>query len=78
MRPVKMTPAHHTEQFAELVCTNSLRANQVTNAAGLIKEEMRRLDSIIIAAADENAVPAGGALAVDRTPFSQTVTDKRR
>ncbi|CAI55290.1 Hypotehtical protein, GidA family (N-terminal fragment) [Latilactobacillus sakei subsp. sakei 23K] len=76
MRPVKMTPAHHTEQFAELVCTNSLRANQVTNAAGLIKEEMRRLDSIIIAAADENAVPAGGALAVDRTPFSQTVTDK--
>ncbi|WP_436630198.1 FADH(2)-oxidizing methylenetetrahydrofolate--tRNA-(uracil(54)-C(5))-methyltransferase TrmFO [Latilactobacillus sakei] len=76
MRPVKMTPAHHTEHFAELVCTNSLRANQVTNAAGLIKEEMRRLDSIIIAAAEENAVPAGGALAVDRTPFSQTVTDK--
>ncbi|MCP8857153.1 FADH(2)-oxidizing methylenetetrahydrofolate--tRNA-(uracil(54)-C(5))-methyltransferase TrmFO [Latilactobacillus fuchuensis] len=76
MRPVKMTPAHHTKNFAELVCTNSLRANQVTNAAGLIKEEMRQLDSVIIKTADQNAVPAGGALAVDREPFSAMVTEK--
>lgn len=74
MRPVKQTPAHHSDQFAELVCTNSLRANQITNAVGLLKEEMRQLDSIIIKAADKTAVPAGGALAVDRDQFSQTVT----
>jgi methylenetetrahydrofolate--tRNA-(uracil-5-)-methyltransferase len=74
MRPVKSTPAHHTDQFAELVCTNSLRANQLTNAVGLIKEEMRQLDSLILAAADHNAVPAGGALAVDREPFSAEIT----
>ncbi|MFC6171271.1 FADH(2)-oxidizing methylenetetrahydrofolate--tRNA-(uracil(54)-C(5))-methyltransferase TrmFO [Loigolactobacillus jiayinensis] len=76
MRPVKTTPAHHTAQFAELVCTNSLRANQITNAVGLLKEEMRQLDSVILAAADYNAVPAGGALAVDREPFSAMVTAK--
>lgn len=58
MRPKKMTPAHHTSGFAELVCTNSLRANQVTNAAGLIKEEMRHLNSLIIQAADATALPA--------------------
>ena len=74
MRPKKMTPAHHTSGFAELVCTNSLRANQVTNAAGLIKEEMRHLNSLIIQAADATALPAGGALAVDRENFSAYVT----
>lgn len=74
MRPKKMTPAHHTSGFAELVCTNSLRANQVTNAAGLIKEEMRHLNSLIIKAADATALPAGGALAVDRDTFSAYVT----
>ncbi|KLI76464.1 MULTISPECIES: methylenetetrahydrofolate--tRNA-(uracil(54)-C(5))-methyltransferase (FADH(2)-oxidizing) TrmFO [Lacticaseibacillus] len=76
MRPITMTQAHHTANFAELVCTNSLRANQITNAVGLLKEEMRRLDSIIIQSADATAVPAGGALAVDREPFSQLVTQK--
>lgn len=76
MRPVQTTPAHHTAQFAELVCTNSLRANQLSNAVGLLKEEMRRLDSVIMQAADATAVPAGGALAVDREPFSQLVTEK--
>lgn len=74
MRPVKSTPAHHTDQFAELVCTNSLRANQVTNAVGLLKEEMRRLNSVVMASADANAVPAGGALAVDRDNFSGQIT----
>ncbi|SYZ78404.1 methylenetetrahydrofolate--tRNA-(uracil(54)-C(5))-methyltransferase (FADH(2)-oxidizing) TrmFO [Trichococcus shcherbakoviae] len=74
MRPKKMTPAHHTSGFAELVCTNSLRGNQVTNAAGLIKEEMRHLNSLIIKAADATALPAGGALAVDRENFSAYVT----
>lgn len=74
MRPVKQTPAHHTEQFAELVCSNSLRANQLTNAVGVLKEEMRKLDSVIIRAADECAVPAGGALAVDRHEFAANVT----
>lgn len=76
MRPVKTTPAHHTAQFAELVCTNSLRANQITNAVGLLKEEMRQLNSVILAAADQNAIPAGGALAVDREPFSASVTER--
>lgn len=75
MRPVKQTPAHHTDQFAELVCSNSLRGNALTNAVGVLKEEMRMLDSVIIAAADECAVPAGGALAVDRHEFSARVTD---
>lgn len=76
MRPVKQTPAHHTGYFAELVCSNSLRGNVLENAVGLLKEEMRRLGSIIISCADETAVPAGGALAVDRTVFAQTVTNK--
>ena len=66
MRPVKKTPAHHTDKFAELVCSNSLRANSLTNAVGVLKEEMRRLNSVIIQAADACAVPAGSALAVDR------------
>jgi methylenetetrahydrofolate--tRNA-(uracil-5-)-methyltransferase len=75
MRPVKQTPAHHTSQFAELVCSNSLRANTLTNAVGVLKEEMRRLDSVIIHSADECSVPAGGALAVDRHEFAAKVTD---
>lgn len=76
MRPVKQTPAHHTDKFAELVCSNSLRANTMTNAVGVIKEEMRLLNSIIIEAADQASVPAGGALAVDRHEFSSYVTEK--
>ena len=75
MRPKKMTPAHKTENFAELVCSNSLRANNITNAVGLLKEEMRRLDSLIIKCADATQVPAGGALAVDRDKFSQMITE---
>lgn len=61
MRPVRQTPAHHTDKFAELVCSNSLRANTLTNAVGVIKEEMRLMDSVIIRAADECSVPVGGA-----------------
>ena len=76
MRPTKKTPAHKTGNFAELVCSNSLRANSLENAVGVLKEEMRRLDSVIMLAADENKIPAGGALAVDRENFSATVTDK--
>ncbi|UOB21406.1 FADH(2)-oxidizing methylenetetrahydrofolate--tRNA-(uracil(54)-C(5))-methyltransferase TrmFO [Macrococcus armenti] len=78
MRPVKQTPAHHTDKFAELVCSNSLRGNALTNAVGVLKEEMRRLDSLIIKAADNASVPAGGALAVDRHEFSGFVTDTLR
>lgn len=74
MRPVKMTPAHETGNLSELVCTNSMRSNQLSNAVGLLKEEMRQLDSLIIRVADETAVPAGGALAVDRDSFSKKVT----
>jgi methylenetetrahydrofolate--tRNA-(uracil-5-)-methyltransferase len=74
MRPVVKTPAHHTDKFAELVCSNSLRANGLTNAVGVLKEEMRLLNSLILGAADRNAVPAGGALAVDRDGFSGEVT----
>ena len=74
MRPTKYTPAHHTDQFAELVCSNSLRGASLENAVGLLKEEMRRLGSLIMSAADHNAVPAGGALAVDRELFSSEVT----
>ncbi|MTD38884.1 FADH(2)-oxidizing methylenetetrahydrofolate--tRNA-(uracil(54)-C(5))-methyltransferase TrmFO [Erwinia sp. CPCC 100877] len=76
MRPVKQTPAHQTENFAELVCSNSLRGNSLTNAVGVLKEEMRRLDSIIINNADRTSVPAGGALAVDRDTFSQGITEQ--
>ncbi len=75
MRPVKQTPAHHTDKFAELVCSNSLRGNALTNAVGVLKEEMRRLDSVIIESADLCAVPAGGALAVDRHEFAGRVTE---
>ncbi|MCF8010773.1 MAG: FADH(2)-oxidizing methylenetetrahydrofolate--tRNA-(uracil(54)-C(5))-methyltransferase TrmFO [Clostridiales bacterium] len=76
MRPAKLTPAHHTGDFAELVCSNSLRADAVENAAGLLKKEMRLLDSLIMKCADANQVPAGGALAVDRKNFAREVTEK--
>jgi methylenetetrahydrofolate--tRNA-(uracil-5-)-methyltransferase len=75
MRPVKQTPAHHTDKFAELVCSNSLRANALTNAVGVLKEEMRLLDSVIMSSADACSVPAGGALAVDRHEFAGRVTE---
>lgn len=75
MRPNKMTPAHHTGNFGELVCSNSLRGAALENAVGLLKEEMRRLDSLIIKTADLTSVPAGGALAVDRNQFSKALTD---
>ncbi|MFC5702144.1 FADH(2)-oxidizing methylenetetrahydrofolate--tRNA-(uracil(54)-C(5))-methyltransferase TrmFO [Cohnella faecalis] len=78
MRPVRRTPAHHTDRFAELVCSNSLRANGLTNAVGVLKEEMRRLGSLILSSADKHAVPAGGALAVDREGFSGEVTSHLR
>lgn len=76
MKPKKYSPAHKSENFAELVCSNSLRADGLRNAVGLLKEEMRRLDSLIMSCADECRVPAGGALAVDRDGFSEMVTDK--
>lgn len=76
MRPKKMTPAHKTDLFAELICSNSLRAASIENAVGLLKEEMRRFDSIIMEAADNSKVEAGGALAVDRELFSRYITDK--
>lgn len=76
MRGVKATPQHKTENFAELVCSNSLRGDSLTNAVGLLKEEMRRLDSVIMKAAESTRVPAGGALAVDREGFSQMVTEE--
>lgn len=75
MRPIKSSPAHHTEQFAELVCSNSLRSDSMLNAVGILKEEMRHLDSLIMKIADEHRVPAGSALAVDRESFSKTITD---
>src|SRR5690606_26293534 len=74
MRPARMTPAHHTDRFAELVCSNSFRAAGLTNAVGVLKEEMRRLDSLIMREADRSAVPAGGALAVDRDRVTDGVT----
>lgn len=76
MKPQKYSPAHHLPHFAELVCSNSLRSNQLANAVGLLKEEMRRLGSLIIDCADATSVPAGGALAVDREGFSQLVSEK--
>ena len=78
MKPVKMTPAHHTEWFGELVCSNSLRSDQLENAVGLLKEELRRLGSLILACADAHRVEAGGALAVDRHAFAQAITEKVR
>jgi len=78
MRPGKMTPAHQTGKCAELVCSNSFRADHLENAVGLLHEEMRRMDSLIMACADAARLPAGGALAVDRELFSETVTEKIR
>lgn len=75
MRPKKMTPAHHSENFAELVCSNSLRADGMTNAVGVLKCEMEMLDSIVIKYARLHQVPAGGALAVDRENFSKAITE---
>ena len=76
MKPVKMTPAHTSPNFAELVCSNSLRSDELTNAVGLLKAEMRAMGSLIMESADANKVAAGGALAVDREGFSQYITDK--
>ncbi len=76
MRPEKPTPAHHTGLCAELVCSNSLGSKLLSSGAGLLKQELRTLDSLIIAAAEETAVPAGGALAVDREAFGRWVTDR--
>ena len=78
MKPTKMTPAHSSAYFAELVCSNSLRSDELTNAVGLLKEEMRRLGSLILESADQNRVAAGGALAVDRVGFSRYITEKLR
>ena len=78
MKPVKMTPAHHSPDFAELVCSNSLRGDRLENAVGLLKEELRRVGSLILACADATRVEAGGCLAVDRQDFSGLVTEKIR
>lgn len=76
MRPIVMTPAHHTSHPAELVCSNSLKAQRIESAAGLLKEEMRMMNSLIIQAADASRIPAGGALAVDRELFSNYISEK--
>ena len=76
MKPVKRTPAHKSDLFAELVCSNSLKAARVASAAGMLKEEMRMLDSLLMKCADKCTVPAGGALAVDRDIFSNLVTEE--
>lgn len=76
MKPGKMTPAHSSPYFAELVCSNSLRSDELTNAVGLLKEEMRRMGSLIMDSADKNRVAAGGALAVDREGFARYITEK--
>ena len=78
MKPQKMTPAHHSPYFGELVCSNSLRSDQLENAVGLLKEELRRCGSLIMACADGHRVEAGGALAVDRYAFSAAITEKLR
>lgn len=78
MKPTQHSPAHHSDDFAELVCSNSLRSDELTNAAGLLKEELRRLGSLILSCADETRVEAGGALAVDREGFARAVTEKVR
>jgi len=75
MRPVTNTPAHHTDKLAELVCSNSLRSKELSNASGLLKEEMKRLNSLVIQVAEETQVPAGSALAVDRDKFSSMITN---
>lgn len=76
MKPDRMTSAHHSVDFAELVCSNSLRSNELSNAAGLLKEELRRLGGLIVQCADETQVEAGGALAVDREAFARRVTER--
>ena len=76
MRPIRLTPAHHSGYMGELVCSNSLRSDRLENAVGLLKEEMRRLDSVVIAAADAHRVPAGGALAVDREGYARALTER--
>ena len=78
MKPQKMTPAHHSPDFAELVCSNSLRGDRLENAVGLLKEELRRCGSLILACAEQTRVEAGGCLAVDRQGFSRLVTEKIR
>ena len=78
MKPQKMSPAHHSEYFGELVCSNSLRSDQLENAVGLLKEELRRCNSLIMACADAHRVEAGGALAVDRYAFAAAITEKIR
>ena len=78
MKPNKMTPAHSSPLFAELVCSNSLRSDELSNAVGLLKAEMRKMGSLIMVSADQNRVAAGGALAVDREGFSRTITEKLR
>ena len=78
MKPHKMTPAHTSAYFGELVCSNSLRSDELTNAVGLLKAEMRKMDSLIMISADLNRVAAGGALAVDRVGFARTITEKLR
>ena len=78
MKPQQRTPAHSADTFAELVCSNSLRSDELTNAVGLLKEELRRLDSLILESADRNRVAAGGALAVDREGFAKYITEKIR
>src|SRR6187455_3529914 len=75
MRPVTPTAVHKTDRLAELVCSNSLRGDKLDNAVGLLKEEMRRLGSLVLRAADANRVPAGAALAVDREHFSRGITE---
>ena len=75
MKPEKMSPAHHSPYFGELVCSNSLRSDELTNAVGLLKAEMRAMDSLIMASADANKVAAGGALAVDREGFARQITE---
>src|SRR4030095_14599133 len=75
MRPVRATAVHKTDRLAELVCSNSFRGDKLDNAVGLLKEEMRRLGSLVMKAADAHRVPAGAALAVDRERFAQAVTD---
>ena len=76
MKPYKFSPAHSNKNFAEIVCSNSFKSNLLTNACGLLKEELRRLDSLLIKIADETKVPAGQALAVDREEFSKKVTEE--
>ena len=78
MKPHKMTPAHHSPEFGELVCSNSLRSDQLENAVGLLKEELRRCGSLILSCADAHRVEAGGALAVDREGFSRAITERVR